>query len=72
MPPVGKDGAGAVGEETAHKRAHGRSDSTNDAVTLASPLVLESAFSDERSNRLDDSWGQPLMVCALNGSVWSF
>lgn len=63
MPPVGEDGAGAVGEENAHNQAHDRSDSTNDAVTLASPLVLESVFfSDERSNRPRDSWGSHLWL----------
>lgn len=35
--PVGEDQAGAAGEENAHNQAHDRSDSTNDAATLAGP-----------------------------------
>lgn len=53
----------AVGEENENNQVH-------DAAILASPLVLENIFSDERSNRPDDSWGQPLIVWALSGSVW--
>lgn len=70
MPPVGENQAEAVGEESAHNQVHDSSDSTNDAAAPATRLLLQSVFSDERSNRPDDSWGQPLMVWALSGSVW--
>lgn len=35
VPPVGEDRAGAVGEGNAYNQALHRSDSTNDALTLA-------------------------------------